>query len=159
MSTLTTTLTIDVEDLEASEVIELRRIISESLARFNAGELDPEAVYGWTVELCREFRRRLAATNRPVQVKVLEAAAANGGFCSREDVYRLGEYDAARSLTGFTKPIKRIGREMVAEGILAPDALTPLSPDYDPSVASFQRARGFVIPDEVAAVFAEALAH
>jgi hypothetical protein len=158
MSTLTSTLTIDVDDLEASEVLELRAVITKTLAGFSAGELDPEAVYGWTVELCREFHRRLAATNRPVQAKVLEAAARNGGFCSREDVYLLGDYEASRSLTGFSKPIKRVGREMAAEGILAADALTPLSPDYDPSVASFQRARGFVIPAEIVDVFAEALA-
>ena len=48
-------------------------------------------------------------------------------------------------------------RDMAAQGLLPTDAITPMQPDYDPANPSFQRARGFSMPAEVAAVFAQAL--
>lgn len=158
MSTLTTTLVVELDDLEETEIAELRRVITETLAGFRAVETDPGAVLGWTVKLAAELHRRLIAKNRPVQAKTIAAEAQAGGECSREEVYRLGDYDKDRSLSGFTKPVAGVMREMNAEGLLPLDAANPMQPIYDPANPSFQRAKGFRMTAELVPVFAEALA-
>jgi hypothetical protein len=157
MTGLTTTLIIELDDLDDTEVAELRSVITKTLAGFGAADVDPSAVFGWTGSLAVEFHRRLLAKNRPVQAKTIIAEAKAGGQCSREEVYLLGEYDADRSLSGFTKPVAGVMRAMQAEGLLPMDAANPMQPIYDPDNPSFQRAQGFRMPAELAPVFAEAL--
>ena len=96
---------------------------------------------------------RLFQGNRPVQAKVIHAAANNGGECDRETVYELGDYDEARSLKGFTRPVNRIMKEMQANGDLPIDTADPMKPIYDHENPSFQRAQGFAMPSELAALF------
>ncbi len=113
---------------------------------------------GWTAPTAGELHRRLLAQNRPVQALTIAAEARAGGECSRDEVYRLGGYDSERSLSGFTKPVTRILREMQAEGLLPPDAANPLKPIYDPANPSYQKATGFRMAAQLAPVFAEGIA-
>lgn len=158
MPTLTTALIVEVDDLDPAEIDELRTVIDEALAGLRAAEPDPGAVLGWTVPLAAELHRRLIAKNRPVQAKTIAAEAHAGGECGRDEVYRLGEYDPAeRSLSGFTKPVAGVMREMQHEGLLPQDAVNPMKPIYDPANPSFQKAKGFFMPSVLAPVFAEAI--
>lgn len=157
MTTLTNALIIDLDDLDEVEVAELRRVVKETLAGFEALEADPTAVLGWSVKLAAELHARLVAANREVQAKTIVAEASGGGTCSREKVYALGGYQQDRSLSGFTKPVARIMRGMQKEGLLPVEAVNPMQPIYDPANPSFQRAQGFRMPAELVGIFAEAL--
>ncbi len=156
MSTLTNALIVELDDLEDTEITELRRVITGTLASFRTVETDPAAVFGWTPKLASELHDRLLGANRPVQARTIAAEAAGNGECTREEVYRIGGYDPERSLSGFTKPVARIMREMNAEGLLPLDAANPMQPIYDPANPSFQRAKGFRMPAELVPVFAAA---
>ena len=159
MTTMTTALVVELDDLEEAEITELRRVVTKTLASFRTVQADPSAVLGWTVSTAAELHRRLIAKNRPVQAKTIAAQAQAGGDCSREQVYRIGDYDPAeRSLSGFTKPVAGVMRQMIAEGLLPVDAVNPMQPIYDPANPSFQKAQGFRMPTELAPVFAAALA-
>lgn len=157
MTTMTTALVVELDDLEEAEVTELRSVVTKTLASFRTVQADPSAVLGWTVSTAVELHRRLISKNRPVQAKTIAAQARAGGECSRDEVYRLGEYEPERSLSGFTKPVAGVMRQMIAEGLLPVDAVNPMQPIYDPANPSFQKAQGFRMPTELALVFAEAL--
>lgn len=158
MTTMTTALVVELDDLEDTEITELRSVITKTLASFRTVQADSSAVLGWTVSTAAELHRRLIEKNRPVQAKTIAAEAQAGGECSRDEVYRLGEYDPTeRSLSGFTKPVAGVMRQMNAEGLLPLDAINPMQPIYDPANPSFQKAKGFRMPVELATVFAEAL--
>lgn len=47
------------------------------------------------------------------QVKVIELAARNGGFASRDDIYKVCEFDRPRRLNGFSQPVVRTFKEVV----------------------------------------------
>jgi len=153
---LSTVLTVPLDDLEDTEVVELRQVITEKLASFNAVDVNPAAVFGWTPATASELQKRLVSANRPVQAKVIAAESHNAGQCDRETVYVLGGYPAERSLNGFTKPVRGIMRDMQAEGLLPLDAADPMKPIYDPQNPSFQKAQGFTMPAELAVVFNKA---
>ena len=157
MTTMTTALVVELDDLEEAEITELRSVVTKTLASFRTVQADPSAVLGWTVSTAAELHRRLIAKNRPVQAKTIAAQAQAGGECSRDEVYRIGEYEPERSLSGFTKPVAGVMRQMIAEGLLPVDAVNPMQPIYDPANPSFQKAQGFRMPTELAPVFAEAL--
>ena len=157
MTTVTTALVVELDDLEEAEITELRSVVTKTLASFRTVQADPSAVLGWTVSTAAELHRRLIAKNRPVQAKTIAAQAQAGGECSRDEVYRIGEYEPERSLSGFTKPVTGVMRQMIAEGLLPVDAVNPMQPIYDPANPSFQKAQGFRMPTELAPVFAEAL--
>ncbi|MFW3171162.1 hypothetical protein [Geodermatophilus sp. CPCC 206100] len=145
---------VDTEELDAGTVDKLRAAIAAVLAEAGAFEPDPAAVLGWSPAAIAEFGARLAARNRTVQLAALRHAADNGGSVDRDTVYRLGGYAPERSLNGFTKPVKGVMRELVAEGMLPADAPHPLAPRYDPAASSIQRAQGFEMPAELAGLFA-----
>lgn len=148
MGTITKTLIIDVEELSTEQEREFRRLVTDAFTTVTGG---PEAVIaGWTVTAATELFSRLEAANRPVQAKVIRAAASAGGMCDRAKVYALGGYDDSRSLRGFTRPVNRIVDAMKTEGILAADAADPMQTIYDPDNPSFQQAKGFGMPPEVA---------
>ena len=148
-------LMVPIDDLGQEEVAELSSRVTELLARFRGSESG--AVRGWTADLAAQLFRRLLAANRPAQTSVLIAEAQTNGRCDRETVYRIGHYNSNRSLTGFTKPVSRIMREMQEEGILPVDAAHPMTPIYDAQNPSFQRAQGFQMPEELVPVFASAV--
>lgn len=155
MSAMASTLTINTDGLDAEDVKRLREGIAKLLAELEATEVHADAVLGWGEAAAAEFYGRLFAANRPVQAKVIHAAAMAGGICDRKTVYELGGYDESRSLKGFTKPVTRIMKQMQAEGELPIDAADPMKPIYDWENPSFQKAQGFEMPAKLATLFAE----
>ena len=153
MATISNTLTITVDDLDDEQVTWLREQISHLVAELHPTPPDPDAVHGWTPRSAAELLRRLGLANRPVQVRVIGAAAEAGGTCDRGTVYKLGGYDEDRSLKGFTRPVKRLMKQMQAEGLVPVDAADPMEPIYDEANPSFQQAQGFKMSPELAPVF------
>ncbi len=150
-------LIIDTEDLDEEVVKKLRAAADSVLTEASHLVHDPTAVQGWTPDRAAELARRLRVENRPVQAGTIAWAAHHGGYAERDAVYALGGYDRSRSLSGFTKPVGRIMRDMVAKGTLPADAADPMKPVYDPANPSYQKAQGFRMPAAVAAVFVQAL--
>jgi hypothetical protein len=150
-------LVIDTEGLDPETIEQIRRAVAEILTEAGDFEPPPGAVAGWTEETAAELCRRLMSMNRPVQAKVIAAAAHHGGFVDRATVYELGNYPDDRSLKGWTRPIKRLINLMITERKIAPDALAPLTPVYDPQNPSFQQAQGFAMPTELVELFARAV--
>jgi PIN like domain len=103
---------------------------------------------GWTAESMGTLLSLLAIEG-PVQEAVIRLAAERDGFVSRDEVYELGDYDADRTLKGFTKPVNRVVRVLQARGSVPHDTIDVLSPVYDPEIKSFQRAAGFRVPPEL----------
>lgn len=157
MGTITNTITVVVDGLDPDDIEQLQTGIAKLLAEMEADEHPVETVFGWTSASATKLLLRLVEGNCPVQAKVIHAAAINGGECDRETVYELGDYDESRTLKGFTRPVKRIMREMQTNGDLPIDAEDPMKPIYDHENPSFQRAQGFAMPSELAAVFVAAL--
>lgn len=154
MATITNSITVVVDRLDPDEIEQLHSGITKLLAEIEADEQPSEAVLGWTSTSATKLLVRLFQGNRPVQAKVIHVAASNGGECDRDTVYDLGDYDESRSLKGFTRPVNRIMKEMQANGDLPIDAADPMKPIYDHENPSFQRAQGFAMPSELAALFA-----
>ncbi len=152
--TYKTTLNVDLDGLDDATIDAIRRAVDDVL-----GNTQPavEAVQGWTPELAAELLARLGQRNRPVQALVIKAMATSGGEVDRAKVYELGGYPQERSLNGFTRPVAGVVNEMVSEGLLAASAACPMITLYDPNNPSYQKARGFSMPSEVAEVFASAI--
>jgi hypothetical protein len=150
---ITTALLIEVDDLEPETVQAIHDACAKILAQASGVTPAPEAVLGWTPALAGELDARLRSRNRPVQADTIKAEAAAGGSVDRATVYEVGGYDPKRSLNGFTKPVRGVMAELIAEGLLPADAAHPMKPTYDPNIPSYQRAKGFKMPPELASVF------
>jgi len=100
---------------------------------------------GWTSRGLQAIMKGLDA-NYPVQAAVIRMAAQRNVVVGRDDVYDIGEYDANRSLRGFTRPVRRITQELKDEGVVDEVAEELLSPVYDDDTVSWQQAQGFSVP-------------
>ncbi|MFE3997857.1 PIN-like domain-containing protein [Nocardioides sp. YIM B13467] len=118
-------------------------------------ELTPEALRSvdrstdivesfWSSRAVDELLSRLDAEGA-VQADVIRRAAELGGIIEREEIFEMAGYEENRRLSGFSKPVIRITNELVAEGLLAVDALPMLTPVWEGSVAV-----EYEIPIEVA---------
>jgi hypothetical protein len=154
---ITDAIIIDTTDLEPGTVAKIREAIAGVLAAESSFSPDPGAILGWTAETVLELDARLRNANRPVQANSIAEAAHAGGVIDRPTVYAIGSYKPERSLNGFTKPVRNAMKDMVAEGLLAADAVNPLEPVYDWTNASYQKAQGFSMPAELASLFAATL--
>lgn len=140
------------DNLSNDTISKLRSAIDSILAEASS------PVEGWTVSTAIEAIRRLQRRNRPAQLRVLRAIAENGGYVDRAQVYELAGYGEQRRLNGFSKPVNGVVRELVDEGALPSEAGHPMYTDYDADNPSFQKARGFGMPTELAPVFTAAFA-
>ncbi|WP_433165260.1 PIN-like domain-containing protein [Kribbella sp. CA-247076] len=104
---------------------------------------------GWTAHAVETMMHRLVGT-APVQEATIRAAAQQGGYIDRDEVYRLGEYEPDRQLKGFTRPVNRVVQALRDSGELPEDASDALSPVYDEMTRGFGWVDGFRVPDEVA---------
>lgn len=153
-----TSVTVDISNWSTAARVELIELIGRlerqpdgHRAGVEAGRQMPEEVEpsGWNQEAYMDVLTKLLSRHH-VQVAVIFDAIKNGtGYVTRERVYELGNYPQTRSLKGFTRPVNRMTAEAVEAGLLPEEADELLSPDYDPNVSGFQRARGFVVPMEV----------
>ncbi|PJM94007.1 PIN-like domain-containing protein [Streptomyces sp. CB01373] len=118
------------------------------------GEDDVPAA-GWTKQSLFQFLLQLT-TRSPSRVKVIKAAAENGGFVDRATVYKLAGYAEDRQLKGFTRPISTVARELKETGVLNGEEPFLLRTIYG-SAAEPSWASGFRIPDEVVPMVIELL--
>jgi hypothetical protein len=109
---------------------------------------------GWTARELNSLLRRLV-TIAPVQEATIRLAGQQGGYVSREDVYRLGEYEPDRQLKGFTRPVNRLVQELRNSGELPDDAADALSPVYETMSYGFGRVDGFRVPEEIVGLLQE----
>lgn len=119
----------------------------ERTTRVEGAGAEPRAS-GWTTEAVETLLRRLNY-EAPVQEATIRFAAQNGGFVSREDVYRIAEYEPSRQLKGFTRPVNRIAQELRDSGDVPEEALDVLVPVYDEGKHGFGWVDGFRVPAEV----------
>jgi hypothetical protein len=150
-----TSITVNMTDWPTPARIELVELIGNIEARLAGDQPTPDVLpeevepSGWNQEAYHDVIKKLLSRHH-VQVAVIFEAIKNGtGYVTREKVYELGNYQPERSLKGFTRPVNRLTAEAVEAGLLPEDAEDLLSPDYDPNVRGFQRAKGFVVPAEV----------
>ena len=104
----------------------------------------------WTVDSLSELMRRLEQ-EAPVQAEVLKRASRTKSIVSRQDVYAIGGYDEDRTLRGFTRPIRRVCRQLRDEGILSEEALDPIEVHY--ASDRWSQALGFGIPRSLTDIF------
>jgi hypothetical protein len=117
-----------------------------------ASRLDPDLTYrgeepspspSWSEPAAVELLRRLRSEGWP-HASIIEYAAAHGGVVSRATVYELAGYEPERMLRGFTRPPRRITRDLIREGRLSKGADWPLLTRYSGGVL----ASHFVVPGE-----------
>jgi hypothetical protein len=153
-----TSITLDISDWPTPARVELMELTGRIEAQLKGHQpaadtapAVPEEVEpsGWNKDAYTDVIGKLLSRHH-VQVAVIFEAIKNGtGYVTRERVYDLGSYPDNRSLKGFTRPVNRLTAEAVEAGLLPEDADDLLTPDYDPNVTSFQRAKGFIVPMEV----------
>lgn len=100
----------------------------------------------WSVESVRALMLRLDQANWR-QAEVIREAARRGGELDRDSVYELARFRPDRTLRGFTKPVRRIAGELMAEGLVSLTAPDPLAARYDHG----PRASHFTVPQSVIA--------
>jgi len=115
---------------------------------------DDRVSTGWTAEALDALLRRLAY-EAPVQEATIRLAGKNGGFISRDDVYRIGEYDPSRQLKGFTRPVNRLVQELRDSGAISDVAADVLVPVYDEGTHGFGWVDGFRVPAEIVTLLRE----
>lgn len=87
---------------------------------------------GWTRAMLDALLDRLRENGYEDRAAVIEQGIAPpDGPLSRADVLRLLGRPADAKLTGFTRPIARATRQLVAEGVLPSVAAPALRPEYD----------------------------
>ena len=129
----------EVEDPNEAPELSLRRAaLSPSLA---FGPATTEAK--WPAEAIRALLELLRAERWP-HANIIVAAANSRGSITRPDVYAIAGYPQTRMLRGFTRPVRRLRRRLVEQGLLSPDAAEALQTRYSGGVM----ATHFVVPEE-----------
>lgn len=105
---------------------------------------------GWTAPAVRRLIGLLTSEGWP-HAEIIVEAARLGGSIDRETVYTMAKYPPSRTLRGFTRPVKRIQRRLVNEGLIPADAPDALITIYDHGVL----AKRFQVPDEFQEVLAD----
>ncbi|WP_194817895.1 hypothetical protein [Nocardia sp. XZ_19_385] len=161
MSDIRVTIQIDVTAYTDDQ----RRRISTKIQQF-LEEIATEATEptlltggGWTVSAVQHALHQLIVDGYANRVEVIRVAAEQGGVITRADVYRVAGYSDGENLRGFTRPINTIRKKLQAAQQIPDDAEALLSTDYDPSIASYQRAPEFSIPAAILPVVRAALSN
>ncbi|ONH58414.1 hypothetical protein CcI49_22245 [Frankia sp. CcI49] len=115
----------------------------ENVERVQQFEVAKQAGDEWAAEAVAAVLDRLSE-EAPVQAQVLRRAAELGGFISRDDVYRIGNYDSTRSLRGFTRPVRRIVQAFQDRGLIPSEVDDLLQAVYDDETVGL--ATGFTVP-------------
>lgn len=111
--------------IERAELLDVQ--VSDQAVQDVARATNPSQP-SWNVRAVNELLKRLDSEGA-VQAEVIRAAAKNGGSVDRAALFAIAGYAEDRMLRGFTKPTKRIMRDLQAEGIIdigVEDVLTPI---------------------------------
>ncbi|MBM6404623.1 DUF4935 domain-containing protein [Phycicoccus sp. CSK15P-2] len=134
--------------LRPTDLVRLADALNVSVDPAAAADIErasePVREAAWTKEAAHELLARLDAETDP-RAEVIRFAAVNGGYIKRSEVFLLCGYDEDRMLRGFTRPVRRITRSLIDDGLLPAEPVDVLIPDYGTGVV----ARGFFVPDEV----------
>lgn len=138
----------DESDAEYAEIQKERAApdLAWSTTEHNRPHPTLAGVRTWSLKSARELIRRLEYEER-AQATVLRVAAGNGGTIQRSQVYEVAGYPAGRTLNGFTKPVRRIVKQLQSEGLDTGDPEEALVPHY----FSGSKAEMFSIDGELAA--------
>jgi hypothetical protein len=124
-----------------------RRTVTENAQKLENGQFSKT---GWgTVSNLDKLFKQLPLSYQ----SVVSRAIGNGGQASRAEVYEVIGRPADKSLNGFTKPVNRLMKKLVAAGELPKSAEVLLKPIYDKSVKAFQSTQGFTVPLEIVEIF------
>lgn len=97
---------------------------------------------GWTAAAIEALFNGLSYEGYGNRVEVIRQAAEAGGRVEAATVYEICDYDADRSLRGFTKPVTRISGNLQEQGIVQESAVQVLAAEYDNGPG---RASGFAV--------------
>lgn len=103
---------------------------------------------GWTREHVDLLRENLKQRGKTVQLDAFDAAVKNGGFVSRDEVYRIGGYLPSRKLNNWTAPINNFSESLVATHGLPDDAAWPIETEYGEG-SGYRPAIGFTVAPEI----------
>lgn len=103
----------------------------------------------WTQESVETLLSMLEEEGWP-QADVIRTAAENAGYVTRDQIFAICEYDEARMLRGFTRPVRRLTRLLVDHGYFEAEPVDMLTPDYSEGPVAI----GFEIPPEVVEILA-----
>ncbi|MFJ6071696.1 PIN-like domain-containing protein [Streptomyces sp. NPDC093065] len=97
---------------------------------------------GWTAAALEALFNGLAYEGYGNRVDVIRFAADMDGPVEATSVYEICDYDDDRSLRGFTKPITRISRKLMEQGVVPDTAVPVLKAEYENGPG---RATGFKV--------------
>jgi hypothetical protein len=143
-------LTIDVTDLSDEQrrlfTVEVTDLLDQHRNYDEDENEDELVVLGWSSATLGQALQRLEYDGADVQAATIRKALESGGAISRAEVYRIGNYEAGRTLKGFTRPVSRIVNRMRAVGDVPAAAAELLESGYNYGV----RADEFRVPAELA---------
>ncbi|MER7722983.1 PIN domain-containing protein [Streptomyces sp. NPDC096323] len=113
----------------------------EDIERVERIEAEP-SLGGWTAGAIEALFNGLSYEGYGNRVDVIRYAAEMDGRIEALSVYEICEYDDDRSLRGFTKPIRRISRNLVEQGAIPGSAVPVLTAEYENGPG---RASGFMV--------------
>ena len=114
----------------------------QNVEMVDAQAKDDEKVAYWTHSTLTQVIRMLRA-QAPVQEASIARAVENGGYVSREEIYKIGGYEPERMLKGFTRPVTRIALEVATYNGVARFDSDLLVPVYAEMKAGFGWVDGF----------------
>ena len=133
---------------DLTEDAQLREELADPSLAFRATPSDPAPRLlpeeRWTSGAAAELLRRLDDEGW-AQAKVLRAAGRTDGRVERATVYELAKFPEDRSLNGFTRPVRRIARQLLQEGILTNEPPVALRPHY----VQGGKASFFTVPEDL----------
>jgi hypothetical protein len=92
-----------------------------------------------------EVLRALEYRDGSEQARVILYCLEHEGSASREKVYELAKRDPKQVLRGFTRPVKRVVKQLMNSGVIPVDAPMMLEAHYE---LGSGRAAGFRVPEE-----------
>lgn len=157
------TLNLDISDLTPEEVGRVLALVrsmrDESVPHAESTDDSSwaEAVStGWTLDLVLVLREMLRRRGNDVQLEAFNQAIRNGGEISREEIFRIGNYEPKRQLKNWTKPLRTITSELVERGSLPEDAKFPMEADYTEG-SGYRQAHLFRVAPEIVKLVKEAM--
>lgn len=113
----------------------------EDIERVERIEAEPSHG-GWSAAAIEALFEGLSYEGYGNRVEVIRHAADMEGHVTAAAVYDICDYDADRSLRGFTKPIRRITGKLVEQGVIPDTAVPVLTAEYENGPG---RASGFTV--------------
>lgn len=102
------------------------------------------AYEGWTLKHVTLLREYLQERGDTARLECFDVAIRQGGWVSREQVYRISGYEPDRRLNGWTRPFDTAANLLEDGYDLPEDAPWPVWADY-PEGSGFHQARGFYV--------------